>query len=176
MRLRISRSVTLVDGAFVVGSPKNGKARTISLPAFVAELPEPGELDKLAFPDSAGGYMRGSNVRRRWWSQAVAAAQLFPRTVTNAAGEQTMVYDFKLHELRHTAASLAIQAGANIKALQNMLGDESAGLTLDRYGHLYGSDVEAVGVAINQLLTRDCGQNVVTGPVPSPTLRALNTA
>jgi hypothetical protein len=44
-----------------------------------------------------------------------------------------------------------------------MLGHESAGLTLDRYGHLYGSDVEAVGVAINALLTRDCGQNVVTG-------------
>jgi integrase len=42
-----------------------------------------------------------------------------------------------LHELRHTAASLAIQAGANIKALQNMLGHESAGLTLDRDGHLY---------------------------------------
>lgn len=72
-------------------------------------------------------------------------------------------YEFKLHELRHTAASLAIQAGANIKALQNMLGHESAGLTLDRYGHLYESDVEAVGVAINGLLTRDCGQNVVTG-------------
>jgi site-specific recombinase XerD len=32
-----------------------------------------------------------------------------------------------LHELRHTAASLAIRAGANIKALQNMLGHESAG-------------------------------------------------
>lgn len=43
-----------------------------------------------------------------------------------------------------------------------MLGHESAGLTLDRYGHLYGSDVEAVGVAINALLTRDCGQNVGT--------------
>jgi integrase len=68
------------------------------------------------------------------------------------------VYDFKLHELRHTAASLAIQAGANIKELQNLLGHESAGLTLDRYGHPYGSDVEAVGVAINDLLTRNCGQ------------------
>ena len=47
-----------------------------------------------------------------------------------------------------------------------MLGHESAGLTLDRYGHLYGSDVEAVGVAINALLTRevtgDCGQSVGT--------------
>ena len=116
------------------------------------------ELDALVFPDSAGGHMRGTNVRRRWWSQAVAAAELFPRTVTNMAGELTVVYDFKLHELRHTAASLAIQAGANIKALQNMLGHESAGLTLDRYGHLYGSDVEAVGVAINDLLARNCGQ------------------
>ena len=107
--------------------------------------------------------MRGSNVRRRWWSQAVAAAELFPRTASDAAREQSpTVYDFKLHELRHTAASLAIQAGANIKALQNMLGHESAGLTLDRYGHLYGSDVEAVGVAINDLLTRNCGQNVGT--------------
>jgi integrase len=86
------------------------------------------------------------------------------------------VYDFKLHELRHTAASLAIQAGANIKALQNMLGHESAGLTLDRYGHLYGSDVEAVGVAINALLTRKCGQNVVTNASSGPTLRALNSA
>ena len=99
-------------------------------------------------------------MRRRWWSQAVAAAELFPRTSSTA----TVVYDFKLHELRHTAASLAIQAGANIKALQNMLGHESAGLTLDRYGHLYGSDVEAVGVAINALLTRKCGQNVATDP------------
>lgn len=160
LKVRVSRSVTLVDGVFVVGSPKNGKARTVSLPAFVGELLESGDPDSLVFADSAGGYMRGNNVRRRWWSRAVAAAELFPRTVTDAAGKPRVVYDFKLHELRHTAASLAIQAGANIKALQNMLGHESAGLTLDRYGHLYGSDVEAVGVAINALLTRDCGQSV----------------
>ena len=75
--------------------------------------------------------------------------------------------------LRHTAASLAIQAGANIKALQNMLGHESAGLTLDRYGHLYGSDVEAVGVAINALLTRKCGQNVGTVGSSGPALHAV---
>lgn len=150
LRLRIARSVTQVDNRFLIGSPKNGKGRTVSLPQFVAELLEHAESDALVFPDSAGGHMRGTNVRRRWWSQAVAATELFPRKDVN--GE--IVYDFKLHELRHTAASLAIQAGANIKALQNMPGHESAGLTLDRYGHLYGSDVEAVGVAINALLTR----------------------
>jgi integrase len=134
----------------------------VRLPQFVAALLQPGAPDALVFPDSEGGHMRGSNVRRRWWSQAVAAAELFPRTIGNK-----IVYEFKLHELRHTAASLAIQAGANVKSLQNMLGHESAALTLDRYGHLYGSDVEAVGVAINALLTRECGQNVGTEAIPA---------
>ncbi|MCX2929275.1 tyrosine-type recombinase/integrase [Mycobacterium sp. CVI_P3] len=161
--IRISRSVTLVDGKFVIGTPKNGKGRIVSLPAFVADLLTVGEPDALVFPDSHGGHMRGTNVRRRWWSDAVGAAGLFPRAVVDPVKKSaTTVYDFKLHELRHTAASLAIQAGANIKSLQNMLGHESAALTLDRYGHLYGSDVEAVGVAINALLTRKCGQDVGT--------------
>ena len=165
LRLRIARSVTLVDGRFVVGSPKNGKGRTVSLPAFVADLLVRGEPDALVFPaprppdtcgvrTSGGGGGHGRSPKPK----------LFPRKV---AGEETPVYEFKLHELRHTAASLAIQAGANIKALQNMLGHESAGLTLDRYGHLYGSDVEAVGVAINVLLTRGCGQNVGTERIPA---------
>lgn len=176
LRIRVSRSVTLVDGVFVVGSPKNGKGRAVSVPAFVADLLAPGDPDALVFPDSRGGYMRGTNVRRRWWSDAVAAARLFPRTETSAAGEEVVVFDFKLHELRHTAASLAIQAGANIKALQNMLGHESAGLTLDRYGHLYGSDVEAVGVAINALLTRKCGQSVGTGGDSGMPMLDINSA
>lgn len=160
--ISVRRSVTLVDNKFVVGTPKGGKGRTVSISGFVADMLTPGDSDALVFPDTAGGHMRGTNVRRRWWSDAVAAAKLFPRIEKNAAGEKVTVYGFKIHELRHTAASLAIQAGANIKSLQNILGHESAALTLDRYGHLYGSDVEAVGIAINQLLTRDCGQSVGT--------------
>ncbi|CFQ51883.1 Uncharacterised protein [Mycobacterium tuberculosis] len=35
--------------------------------------------------------MRGSHVRRRWWSQAVAAAQLFPQTVMDATGKPAVV-------------------------------------------------------------------------------------
>jgi integrase len=167
LRLRVARSVALVDGRFIIGLPKTAHGRTVSLPQFVADLLEPGEPGALVFPDSEGGHMRGSNVRRRWWSKAVATAELFPRTV----GVE-ILYEFKLHELRHTAASLAIQAGANIKALQNMLGHESAGLTLDRYGHLYGSDVEAVGVAMNALLTRNCGQSVGTEGISDPNAAA----
>jgi integrase len=35
------------------------------------------------------------------------------------------------HDLRHTAASLAVSAGANVKAVQKMLGHKSAVMTLD---------------------------------------------
>jgi Phage integrase family len=99
-------------------------------------------------------------VRRRWWVKALADAGL--------------PADFKLHELRHTAASLAIRSGANIKALQNMLGHVSAGLTLDRYGHLYDSDVDTVGHAINEVITVTCGHGVGTGSAVSRHLRAVS--
>jgi hypothetical protein len=41
------------------------------------------------------------------------------------------------HALRHTAASLAIAAGANVKVVQTMLGHKSATMTLDLHGHLF---------------------------------------
>jgi integrase len=160
LRLRITRSVTFVGGRPVVGTPKNGKDRTVALPATVARMLTPGADDALVFPDSAGGWMRASNVRRRWWAKALADAGL--------------PADFKIHELRHTAASLAIRSGANIKALQNMLGHASAGLTLDRYGHLYDSDVDAVGHAINEAITVNCGHGVGTRPVGGRHLHAVN--
>jgi integrase len=49
---------------------------------------------------------------------AVAAAGLAP---------------LRIHDLRHTTASLAIAAGADVKMLQTMLGHASAVMTLDRY-------------------------------------------
>lgn len=54
------------------------------------------------------------------------------------------------HDLRHTAASLAVSAGANVKAVQKMLGHASAELTLDVYSDLFDDDLEAVATALDQ--------------------------
>jgi integrase len=52
-----------------------------------------------------------------------------------------------LHEARHTAASLMIAAGVNVKALSEFLGHASITITLDRYGHLLpGSIAEATAL------------------------------
>jgi integrase len=53
------------------------------------------------------------------------------------------------HDLRHTCASLAISAGANVKVVQKLLGHKTAVLTLDRYGHLFPDDLDAVADAFD---------------------------
>ena len=53
------------------------------------------------------------------------------------------------HDLRHTAASLTISAGANVKAVQRMLGHASASMTLDTYNDLFDDDLDGVVVALN---------------------------
>lgn len=58
------------------------------------------------------------------------------------------------HDLRHTAASFAVSAGANVKAVQRMLGHASAAMTLDTYAELFDKDLDAVGDALDGAATR----------------------
>jgi integrase len=46
------------------------------------------------------------------------------------------------HDLRHTAASLSVSAGANVKAVQRMLGHAKASMTLDVYADLFDADLD----------------------------------
>jgi len=73
------------------------------------------------------------------------------------------------HELRHTAASLAVSAGANVKAVQRMLGQASATMTLDVYRGLFGDDLDVVAERLDALTAE-----IVVPPVrPEPSVVAL---
>jgi integrase len=54
-----------------------------------------------------------------------------------------------------TAASLAVSAGANVKAVQKMLRHASAAMTLDIYADLFDDDVEAVATALHKARTQE---------------------
>jgi integrase len=54
------------------------------------------------------------------------------------------------HGLRHTTASLAISAGANVKVVQRMLRHATAAMTLDLYGHLLDDDLTGVADALGK--------------------------
>ena len=93
------------------------------------------DLDALLWGDGVN-YLRSGNAISCWFTYAVKRAQKtdaeFPRVTP--------------HDLRYTAASLAISVGGNVKALQRMLGHASAAMTLDRYADLFEDDLDAVDV------------------------------
>ena len=72
------------------------------------------------------------------------------RTTFDAAARAIGVPDLHPHELRHTAASLAIASGADVKVVQQMLGHGSATMTLDTYGHLFEDRLDEVGDAMDR--------------------------
>ncbi len=47
----------------------------------------------------------------------------------------TVIAIFRLHELRHTFATLALQNGIDVKTVSTMLGHYDAGFTLRTYTH-----------------------------------------
>jgi integrase len=58
------------------------------------------------------------------------------------------------HLLRPSAASLAVSAGANVKAIQRMMGHKSAAMTLGVYADLFDDDLDAVADRLEQSVSQ----------------------
>lgn len=138
-RVRVEEAATEVNSKLVFGTPKSHEARTVIVPRYVIERVEPLLTDRdpedLVFTAPRGGPLRVNNFRRR---------------VFHPATKRIGVPDLLPHDLRDTAASLAISAGASIKAVQRMLGHASAQVTLDIYGGLFEEDLEKLADTLEQ--------------------------
>jgi len=77
-------------------------------------------------------------------------AAIFRRGHFDAAAEAIGIPGLHAHELRHTAASLAIAAGADVKVVQQMLGHASGAMTMDTYGHLFENRLDEVADALDR--------------------------
>ena len=141
-RLTVAQNAVALGAHVHVGTPKSYHRRSVPVPAFlVRHLEEQcrGKLrDDLVFQAPMGGFLRQPNGTRGWFEKAWKAAGV-PRLTP--------------HDLRHTAASLAVSAGSNVKAVQKMLGHASAAMTLDVYADLFDDDLEAVAVAMDHAVT-----------------------
>ena len=71
------------------------------------------------------------------------------RRVWKTTCEKAGIKGITTYELRHTAASLAIAAGADVKTVQRMLGHTSAAMTLDTYAHLWETAIDTLPGAIS---------------------------
>jgi integrase len=123
----------------------------VPFPRFLVEPLAAARQDKvrddIVFPADGGGYAKSPGVST-WFSGAVS------RCIASAEADPTAPTFPRItpHDLRHTAASLAVSAGANVKAVQKMLGHASAAMTLDVYADLFDKDADAVADAHDERL------------------------
>jgi integrase len=131
--LHVDKAFSDVRGALLLGPTKTHQRRLVPLPRFLIPRLEDHLRDRpegaLVFTASGNTPLRLSNFRAKHFNPARRAARL--PWVTP-------------HALRHTAASLAIAAGADVKVVQAMLGHKTAAMTRDVYADYFPSNRRSV--------------------------------
>ena len=145
-RLNVSENAVDVNGTIITGTPKTHVMRSVPVPQFLVELLarecEGKNQEGRIFGDGVG-FVRQPTSGRGWFESAVRRCQdqdaTFPRVTP--------------HDLRHTAASIAISKTKNPKLVQRMLGHKSAAMTLDTYADLFDDDLDALGIELDDART-----------------------
>jgi integrase len=149
-RVNVSRSVTEFNG-LLWSTPKSWERRSVPFPASLADelsaLMVGKDRDDLVFMNTSGNVLRGSNYRK-----------LFAAAVGKCQKADDSFPTVTPHDLRHTAASLAVSAGANVKAVQRMLGHAKASMTLDVYADLFDDDLDGVAARLDAAI-RSCAKS-----------------
>lgn len=140
--LRISRAFSEEAPRGEMSPVKDHQARTVPIPGVVSDelamLSASQKSDGLVFPSASNTPLRNRNFRRDVFDDAVDALGL----------------DITPHNLRDTAASLAIQSGASVVAVARLLGHESAATTLNHYAGLFPSDLDDVAQRLDAAARR----------------------
>ena len=133
----------MVGGDLVVGTPKTHKRRSVPFPEFLIQPLEElcaGKPSRALVFGDGFTHQRRPDQRKGWF--------------VYAKKRSGVPDDLTIHDLRHTAASLAIASGANVKAVQRMLGHASAAMTLDVYADLFDDDLDSVSLALHEARAR----------------------
>jgi integrase len=144
--LRVRRTLSETRTGYIFEPPKNGKGRSIKLTQAASEAlrshleRQLEEIDSsgddyqdqgLIFPSRKGTPMNARNLTARSFKPLLKRAGL---------------PDIRLHDLRHTCATLMLCEGVHIKLVQELLGHATISITLDTYSHLLpGMGDEAAG-------------------------------
>ncbi|MCH4174750.1 MAG: site-specific integrase [Bifidobacterium sp.] len=152
-RITVQHNIVKVNSTHVHKDPKSEQVREVPIPDIVQdalkEICKGKDDEDNVFLDPSGKPIRSQSVgdlknNRTWYVSALKRLGYKPSKMPSP------------HDLRHSAASIAVSAGANVKALQTMLGHSSAAMTLDVYADLFDDDLDKIAVSINKIIEK-CG-------------------
>lgn len=138
---------------YIVTSPKTSSSyRTIPIPNFLLK-----DLSDL-YNDDANYY----GFKDSWYVfgniDPLAATTLLDRKTKNAF--MARVKDIRIHDFRHSCASLLIDSGANITLVAKYLGHTKIDETLNTYSHMYQNRLDTI-VNIIELQNSKLNNNVI---------------
>lgn len=165
-RVEVSEVVVEVRGHHHFGPPKTRAGRRSvpvsgALAGMLTTYTEGLGSGDLLFTAPDGGTLRGSLFRRRVWQRATVAMGLGEMVPVD--GKAPRYHGLRPHDLRHTAVSLWIAAGASPKEVAVWAGHSSVVTVLDRYGHLLPGQEDRVTSALDAMFAAQPGP--VTAPV-----------
>ncbi len=135
-RLEVVENAVDLDGSVTFGSPKGNERRMVAIPRFLADAlgarlaDLPKDPRALVFSAPDGSPLRHWKFYRQVFKRAVGLAEL-PSAL-------------RIHDLRHTCASVLIRDGASIVQVQKQLGHKDASTTLRVYAHMWPDDLDRV--------------------------------
>ncbi|HEX3459099.1 MAG TPA: tyrosine-type recombinase/integrase [Candidatus Baltobacteraceae bacterium] len=137
--LTVQRSIERADVASRFKDPKTRRSRrTISLPRFVADRLRRHRVQQAQWfwNNGLGRISPGTLVFERGGEPWVpnTFGTFFMRALSDAG-----VPHVRLHDLRHSFASMALHAGVDLKTVSNALGHSTISTTADIYAHVTDS-------------------------------------
>ena len=147
-RIRARRSITQVGGKLVEGNPKSQPGRrSVPTPQRLVPMLK-GRIDGRAPEARAIASPRGSRLGLENWKRSVHWS-----TAIAEIGREKL----RVHDLRHTYASLSRRAGADLRLLQKAMGHASITGTAHTYADLFDEELDDIAAALDALgdLQRD---------------------
>jgi integrase len=150
--LTVQRAIERVDGNTRFKDPKTKRSRrTISLPRFVADRLRRHRTDQAQWllKNNFGRPTAETLVFERGGEAWIPNTfnTFFSRALRDAG-----VPHIRLHDLRHTFASLALEAGVDLKTVSNALGHSTISTTADVYAHVTDSLMRDAADRIDKVL------------------------
>ena len=152
--IRVEQSLKSLPGEPVFGPPKSAQSRrTLPMAGMVAKALRV-QRDRQAFARRAAGDLW------RDFGLVFAAADGWPlrfdttRKTLRRAQRAAGVPETRMHDLRHSAASILIAQGVPLAKVSRILGHSQIGVTADYYGHLQTEDLRQDADVLGRALSR----------------------
>lgn len=136
-RISINKNFAKVKGEELFLVPKTPKSkRKVSIPDFLYD-------DIQEYISKIGGIEQGDRIF--YFTKSALEKEI--KNVAKKAG----LPEIRVHDLRHSHASMLIDMGFDILRISERLGHESVKTTLDTYSHLYPEKDTKLAGALNKL-------------------------